>query len=298
MGSSKKDISQKIKKFITEPLYDEKIVFKKNLSWPKISIITPSYNQTEFLERTILSVLNQNYPHLEYIIIDGGSTDGSMEIIKKYEKFLAYWVSEKDKGQANAINKGFKVATGDIIGWQNSDDVYSPGVFFKVAKLYIKDKCDFIMGDLLRIDADDNPIRTIRYGPWPKFGLKNVRMLVANQAAFWTKGLHKKCGGVNEDLHYCFDREFFYRMVSSGDKIRHSPEIIGCLRSHPATKSKDIENYKKEDEILSKSYNLKHKQFFSVIEKMMRAMYLIYKGKVLYLISPEKDAIKMIGDCW
>src|SRR5687768_13083798 len=103
---------------------------------PKISIITPSYNQGRFIEETILSVINQNYPNLEYIIIDGGSTDNTVEIIRKYEQHLAYWVSEKDGGQSEAINKGFKKATGDIVCWINSDDFFMPGALSKVADCF------------------------------------------------------------------------------------------------------------------------------------------------------------------
>src|SRR5215204_5758135 len=103
---------------------------------PKISIVTPSYNQAEFIEETILSVINQNYPNLEYIVIDGGSTDGSVEIIKKYEQYFSYWVSEPDKGHADALNKGFAKATGEVMAWINSDDKYFPWTFATVAEVY------------------------------------------------------------------------------------------------------------------------------------------------------------------
>src|SRR5450759_2806690 len=119
----------------------------------KISVITPSYNQGQFLEETILSVINQNYPNLEYFIIDGGSTDNSIEIIKKYEKHLTYWVSEKDNGQAHAINKGFKKATGDIVCWINSDDLLIQGAINTISNYFSRNPdVQFINGYTLRID--------------------------------------------------------------------------------------------------------------------------------------------------
>ena len=291
----KKYTSKEIKEFVLKPFFDEKIILNKDPNYPKISIVTPSYNQAQFLERTILSVLNQNYPNLEYIIIDGGSTDGSVEIINKYEKYLSYWVSEKDNGQADAINKGFEKSSGEILAWQNSDDIYLPGVFKQIAKIYSTNKYEVIMGDIALISKDDIPIRTLRYGPWPKFGLKNVGMLIANQATFWTNNLNKKCGYILEDLHYAFDGEFFYRVLLNTNKIKHISKVLGCLRKHPLSKANDAENYFKEIEIIKKIHNFKRGNIIlKSIEKVFRALYCLFNGNILYLISPEKDAKKLL----
>ncbi len=117
--------------------------------WPKISIVTPSFNQVEYIEETIRSVICQGYPNLEYIIIDGVSTDGSVEIIKKYEDYLTYWVSEPDRGQAHAINKGILKITGDIFGWINSDDLLLPNSLSKVAKTYQDNQDKILLGDII-----------------------------------------------------------------------------------------------------------------------------------------------------
>src|SRR4030067_2568795 len=137
------------KKFITQKHFDDNLLLKKDKTYPKISIVIPSYNQAQFLEKTILSILNQNYPNLEVIIIDGGSKDESIGIIKRYERYLAFWVSEQDNGQAHAINKGFKIASGDIVAWQNSDDIYLPDTFHKVIKVLEKYKdAELIFGNI------------------------------------------------------------------------------------------------------------------------------------------------------
>jgi glycosyltransferase involved in cell wall biosynthesis len=120
------------------------------LQYPKISIITPSFNQGKFLEETILSIISQKYPSLEFIIIDGGSTDESVEVIKKYGQHITYWISEKDNGQAEAINKGFEKATGEIITWLNSDDLYEKDALLTIGKMFAESPdVDFIFGDCL-----------------------------------------------------------------------------------------------------------------------------------------------------
>lgn len=289
----KKYTSNEIKEFTSKPLFDEKSILNKDTSYPKISIITPSYNQAQFLERTILSVLNQNYPNLEYIIIDGGSTDGSVEIIKKYEKYLAYWVSKKDRGQSHAINKGFEKSTGELLAWQNSDDIYLPGIFARIAKLYNTKKYNLIMGDIIVINKEDEPIRTLRYAPWPKFGLKYIGMLISNQSAFWTKKLYLKCRPMNENLHFAFDMDFFYRLLIKTKRIKHIPRLFGCFRIHSEAKANDLDHYLKENEIVKEMHGFIRKNILlSYSEKIARAFYCILNGNILYLISSRKDAAK------
>jgi len=126
--------------------------------YPKISIITPSFNQGKYLEETIFSVLGQNYPNLEYIIIDGGSTDNSVDIIKKYENQLTYWISEPDNGQSHAINKGFMKATGGILAWLNSDDMYLPGVLDYVAKTINIEEPGIYFGECIHMNYQDTKL--------------------------------------------------------------------------------------------------------------------------------------------
>lgn len=204
---------------------------------PKISIITPSYNQAEFLERTIKSVLDQNYPNLEYIIIDGGSTDGSVDIIKKYADRLAYWVSEPDQGQTNAINKGIKIATGEWIAWQNSDDMFCPGSFASLAAASDRNPdADLIIGDINLIDRYDKVLRDIRYVKPSYWAMLAEGMVLVNQAAFWRRRVHTKVGLLNESLHFAFDYDWFLRLTMRHRGV-HVNEIWGEYRLHDATKT-------------------------------------------------------------
>ena len=204
---------------------------------PRITVVTPSYNQAEFLERTIRSVLDQNYTNLEYIIVDGGSTDGSVDIIRKYESQLSWWVSEPDNGQADAINKGLSRATGDWLAWQNSDDVYSPGAFADLvasAKKY--PLAGFIVGNISLIDASDRLIRDLRYITPNYNALRAEGMLLANQAAFWRRSMQVELGPIDDRLHYLFDYEWFLRLAVHTKGV-HIGRTWGALRRHDATKT-------------------------------------------------------------
>lgn len=205
---------------------------------PKISVVTPSFNQATYLERTICSVLDQGYANLEYIIIDGGSTDGSVDIIRKYADRLAYWVSEPDRGQAHAINKGLQRATGEWAAWQNSDDVFYPGAFDQLSKMAAtKPGADLIIGNMNLIDKDDRLLRDIKYVRPTYRGLLAEGMVLTNQAAFWRRGLHDKLGYLDEDLDCGFDYDWFLRVLNGGRAAAHVNAVWGGLRLHEETKT-------------------------------------------------------------
>lgn len=184
------------------------------------------------------SVLDQGYPDLEYIVIDGGSTDGSVEIIRKYADRLAYWVSEPDGGQAHAINKGLQRATGEWVAWQNSDDVFYPDAFIHVAQAAMRSpKAELIIGDMNLIDEQDNVIRDLRYVRPTYESMLAEGMVLSNQAAFWRRRLHDRIGWLNESLHYGFDYEWFLRVLKETDHAVHVQKCLGALRYHDATKT-------------------------------------------------------------
>lgn len=204
---------------------------------PKVSVITPSFNQAVFLERTILSVLNQDYPNLEYIIVDGGSTDGSVDIIRKYSDKLAWWVSEPDLGQADAINKGLRRATGEWVAWQNSDDIFFLGAFHDMVSTAAKrPEAGLIIGDMMLVDQHDSPLRDVRYVTPSYNAMRAEGMLIANQAAFWRRGLQENIGLLDDTFHCSFDYEWFLRLTRVTASV-HVPRIWGALRLHDETKT-------------------------------------------------------------
>lgn len=208
-------------------------------SLPKISVITPSYNQGQFLEKTIRSVLNQNYPNLEYIIIDGGSTDNSVEVIKKYEKDIAYWVSEKDEGQSHALNKGLKLSTGEIIGWINSDDIYIDDCLFQVTNYFdLHPSIDIVFSDYYYIDENGKVLRRRKEIPFNyQVYLWTGNCYHANCAGFFRRKVFDHIGEFDESLHYGMDYEFYLRCSEGGLAIGHHRGYWGAYRLHPESKT-------------------------------------------------------------
>lgn len=205
---------------------------------PKISVVTPSYNQGQFLEQTIQSVLSQDYQNLEYIVIDGGSTDNSIEIIKRYENQLTYWVSEPDAGQSDAINKGFRMATGEVLAWLNSDDIYLPGTLFKVADYLQKHPgIGCVYGDLIMMDQSGDILSTKKVTPFQFRMALYSACMIPQPSAFWTKEAWTKTGKLDTSLHYMMDFEFFLRMASQNIKFGCIYEPLAAFRFHSTSKS-------------------------------------------------------------
>lgn len=200
-------------------------------SWPKISIITPSLNQAEYLERTIQSVLEQGYPNLEYIIIDGESTDGSVEIIEKYQRHLKYWVSEKDKNHSEALNKGFAAATGEISAWLNSDDTYLPGTLSTIAQEFQRDyKADIVFGNTMFINEADQVIGDLKL---TKFNLNSYiykAFGVHQPATFWRTKVLQELGGIDESIIFCMDTDLFLRMARAKKRFVFINQYLACFR--------------------------------------------------------------------
>lgn len=199
-----------------------------------ITVVTPSYNQAEFLEQTILSVLGQAYGNLEYIIMDGGSTDGSTAVIERYQSHLAHWVSEKDGGQASAINRGFARATGDILCWLNSDDFLLPGVFHRIAREFAAG-AQLIYGDCLTF-SDKGARCKINRPPSHDRDLLGYVDYIVQPSSFWTRQLWERTGSLNESLCYAFDWEWFLRASRLVD-FQKCDAILSAYRFHDLHKS-------------------------------------------------------------
>jgi glycosyltransferase involved in cell wall biosynthesis len=205
----------------------------------RLTIITPSFNQGQWLEQTIISVLEQSWDDLEYMVIDGGSQDGSVEIIRRYEKYLAYWVSEPDNGQTDAINKGMKRATGEIVAYLNSDDRYTPGTLTFISNCFGQSgELDFLYGDTEFIDGSGKKLgvhKEIRFdylmGCFFGFG-----PIMPQPSTFWRRKIFDEVGYFDASYHYNMDGEFFARAVA-GRKVRHVDRVLSQTRLHSLSKT-------------------------------------------------------------
>src|SRR5881397_222083 len=203
---------------------------RTSLLLPSITIVTPSYNQAAFLEETIRSVLLQGYPNLEYIVMDGGSTDGSVEIIKKYAKHLTYWTSQKDAGPADAIRKGFERAKGSILAYLNSDDLYRPGAIHCLINRLKTAGADVVYGNTYWIDDQSRILAERRQTPFSRFAYLYGGTDLQQPATFWTDRIYRKVGGMDTSFICAFDTDLFARFASTGARFSHIRRFVACAR--------------------------------------------------------------------
>ena len=245
---------------------------------PKISIITPSFNQGDFIEQTILSVLSQDYPNLEYLVMDGGSSDTTLTILKKYSGKVT-WISEADKGQAHAINKGLRRASGSIVGYLNTDDVLLPGTLKKVADAFINDpQTVWVTGKCRIVDEENNEIRRpITVYKNTLLGSHNFSLLlmtnyISQPATFWHREALESAGYLDENLRYVMDYEYWLRLYSRWPPV-FIPEYLAVFKIHRNSKTtstghKDV--YVDEEKIVVGRYVRSRFQMF--LHNMHRLM--------------------------
>ena len=202
-----------------------------------VSIITPSYNQAPYLEQTIQSVLGQDYPRIEYIVVDGASTDNSFEIIKKYNDRLAYCISEKDSGQAEAINKGFARAKGEILAWLNSDDYYLPNAISAVVKCFEENhEVVMVYGDMLAVDGAGQTINVLKY---KQLSLEDLLcfQIIGQPSVFFRRSALEKTGLLDTSFHFMLDHHLWIRLAQQG-RILYVPQVWSAARYHPQAKNR------------------------------------------------------------
>lgn len=230
-----------------------------------VSIITPSFNSEKYIRDTIESILNQTYGNVEYIIVDAGSTDNTVDIIKSYEDkfqekgFIYKWISESDNGMYDAINKGFKMATGDIFSYINSDDYYFPNTIDNIVKRYSIKNFDLLYGNTVYVDEDNNEIFRYKGVMLSKFFIKALnRLPFSQQSCFWSKDIFIKVGGFDTSYQYVADTDFFYKIISMRNSvICKQNEYVACFRIHKdAISSKYIATMAKEHDNILNNQNI------------------------------------------
>jgi hypothetical protein len=229
-------LSSSLAAFVGEPQFNDETDPRADSKQIRISIVMPSYNQAAFLERAILSVLNQNYPQLQFIVMDGGSTDGTVEILRRYERRLT-WRSEPDHGQSHALNKAIRLADGELLGWLNSDDVYFPGALLKVDQAARQHPEAVLLSGLSAIvDERERVLQVPRIGRPSLRNLLHAGFGMASQAVFWRREIGGSTLLLNENLDFAMDFDLWLKLLSFG-KGAFIPHLLGALRFYKGTKT-------------------------------------------------------------
>lgn len=251
----------------------------------KISIVTISYNQAQFLEKTILSVIKQDYENIEYIIVDAGSTDGSREIIRKYSNYFNHIILEPDSGPAEGLNKGFSMASGEIYGYLNSDDILLPGALKKVSTYFHKNsKVDVVSGNCFIIDTNDKILRKCFSDKFSKLMYAYIEATLIQPSTFFKKECFDKTNGFNINNHCCWDDELFVEMGINCSIFHNTNDFLSCFRLH----SKSITSTKLLYDI-KKQYN--DRKFLRIMARKKNLIDILLKGffKIIKNIKNPKN---------
>jgi glycosyltransferase involved in cell wall biosynthesis len=201
---------------------------------PLVSVVTPSLNQGAYIEETIQSVLDQDYPNIEHVVVDGGSTDGTLHVLHRFPHLR--WISEPDRGQADAVNKGFRMARGEIFGWLNSDDLYLPGAIAAAVHVLVETECGLVHGGWRQIDQHGAFMRDVAAVPFDLRQQLDYANLLAQPGALFTREAFEAVGGLDISYRYAMDYEFFLR-IGARFEVRHVDRILGGYRYHPESKT-------------------------------------------------------------
>ena len=270
-------------------------IYDANIEWPKISIVTPSFNQGQFIEETIRSIVLQNYPNLEYIIMDGGSSDNTLEIIEKYRPWIDIVVSEKDGGQSDALIKGFEKSSGKILNWINSDDILCETALYHIGITFINNpELSFVHGKNGIMDIDSV---LYNYMPHPK-DLLSIRYLCempyGQQACFFTRDVYFESGGINRDVHFSMDYELYLRMHLLGIQVKQIDELIGNIRIHDNTKTAQLESIMHQENgnaFMTFLISCGKSRYASIFKNIGHTAYANYKVKNMQSSAAIKTAI-------
>lgn len=260
--------------------------------WPRITVITPSFNQVDFLERTICSVLDQQYPVLEFFVIDGGSTDGSVDLIQHYAHQLDWWESAPDGGQTEALNKGLARATGDIIAFLNSDDLYLPHALRTVGQMMSgADGPRWVVGKCLHVDEEDEQIDVMFAKEPDSFAeyLMRTDGLLPQPSSFWSAELFDQCGGFDEALHTSFDYEWNCRLLAHGERPTIVDEPLAAFRVHAQAKGVAMaDQFEPARQVVARRYA----RALSVAERLQLHRNLGYRQRLTAIDRANREGIE------
>ncbi len=268
---------------------------------PRISIVTPSYNHRQYLSTAIRSVIEQGYPNLEYIVLDGGSTDGSRAVIESFSDRIDYWRSEKDDGQSDAIGEGFTMASGEVLGWINSDDAYFPGTLDRIGRFFAQyPDVGLVTAGTVYTDQEGK-VTSCYERPKPlKWFAKRGVAYFGQQAMFFRKGVYEQVGGIRRDFHFLMDTELYYRILMSGAECQSFRGLCGFFRWHSQMKSIRREGRKAEERrIMEEEYGFGLPKYESILAHSLYRTWQVANGNYLIAhLETKRLRGKSIAEIW